>query len=51
MSSKSLAILLMIFGLLFAFAQCQRFAARDLDGDDSGDSDNSYERTKKMNIF
>jgi hypothetical protein len=49
MNSKSLAVLLMIFGLLFALAQCQRFAMRDQD--DSGDNDDSYERTKTISFF
>jgi hypothetical protein len=44
MNAKYLAILVLIFGLLFTLAQCGRLSKRSLDdrdddGDDEGDND------------
>jgi len=64
MNSKYLAVLLMIFGLLFALAQCGRLASRNKrstdfnddenDGSNDGDSDDDaadLERMKKIIFF
>jgi hypothetical protein len=64
MNSKYLAVLLMIFGLLFALAQCGRLASRNKrstdfnddenDGgndDDSNENDADLERMKKNSFF
>lgn len=40
MNPKTLAVLFMLFGLLFTLAQCGRLTVRNQD-DDDGDDDNS----------
>jgi hypothetical protein len=61
MNSKYLATLLIVFGLLFTFAQCRQLELRDQgdgdddnsggDGDDSGENKASLDGKKESILF